>query len=57
MCHSWYNLIDLVCINWYIDIFIGIGIKIIKVIIFSKELKGIQYLFFVFDKRLKFAKR
>ena len=51
MCHNWYNLIDLVWINWYIDI----GMKIIKILIFSKALKGIQYLFFVFDKRLNFA--
>ena len=28
MCHNWYNLIDLVWINWYIDI----GMKIIKIV-------------------------
>ena len=58
MCHNYYNLIRLVWINWYIDIVFGIGIKIIKIIkilIFSKELNGIQHLFFVFDKRLNFA--
>ena len=58
MCHKCYNLI-IWCgqIGMYIDIFYAIGITIIKILILSKELKGIQYLLFLFYKRLNFAKR